>query len=243
MSTFVRYDPVFLNLIGTESGANPAALRQVLKDHGVAFVETDTLPAPMETLFVEDGEFYLREELPEESRPADMHYAVAASVPKIPLPDDGVTEPAAGTPLPSGETHVRVRAPRYLDHYFTIHVWTAEDVKRQLLAFAANRRWELMQLGADWRGHRVATDDVSQSRMTSAVLAGQMLPDWQTVWQFLDGSSALVKMPEMIEIAMAAQARVNELFVLYDGVKNKINDGTYTRTEEVEAAMTAEASS
>ena len=40
--------------------------------------------------------------------------------------------------------------------------------------------------------------------MTGAILAAQILPTWQTKWQFLDGSSVLVKLPEIIEIALAA---------------------------------------
>jgi hypothetical protein len=90
MSTFVRFDPVFRNLTGTESGIDPAALRAVLREAGVSFVEVATLPGPMDEFWVDDtGALAARIALPEESRPADIDSAVAMRVPAIPLPPAG----------------------------------------------------------------------------------------------------------------------------------------------------------
>ncbi|MFG5121606.1 DUF4376 domain-containing protein [Methylorubrum sp. POS3] len=235
MSTFVRFDPVFRNLIGTESGIDPAALRAVLREAGVSFVEVATLPGPMDALYVDDtGALAARIALPEESRPADIDSAVAISVPAIPLPPGGVTEPAAGTVLPSGETHVRVRAPGTLDHWFTIRIWTAEDARRELLAYAAHRRWELETAGAPFRGHRVATDDRSKILMMSAVMAAGLTPGWSTRWQFLDGGALKLSGADVTAMSLSVQAYVNGLFGRFAAIKDAIEAGEITTTGEIE---------
>ena len=240
MSTFVRYDPIFRNLIGTESGVDPEALRKVLETNGVTFIETDMVPGPLETLYVgEDKQFHTRAELPASSRPADMQFAMKANVPQVPLPPGGATEPAAGTPLPSGDSYVRVRAPGYLDHYFMCRVWTAEDAKNELLFYASNKRWELETAGAPFRGHLVATDDRSKLMMMSAVMAAGLVVNWSTTWQFLDGSSLKLNKADVTEMSLVVQAYVNSLFGTFATIKADIQAGGVTTRDQVDARFAA----
>lgn len=235
------YDPIFRNLTATHSGGPelPATLRAA----GIPFIEINgALPGQLEMLAVDDaGRLVIRQNLPEASRLADYTTADPdAAVPEIPeLPEGGTVEPAVGAMLAPGDTFITIRAPYRLDHRFVIRRWTAEDESARLVAWATNRRWELMQLGAKWRGHTVATDDVAQGRMTAAVLAGQILPSWSAKWQFLDGSSAEVGVAEMVEIALAAQTYVNDLFTRFDAIKVEIRAGTITTEAEIEARFSS----
>lgn len=233
---YVRYDPVFRHLTGSETGG--PELGSVLAANGVTFFETPSLPGPLDQLAynAEDNTLVWRQTLPTSCLLEDIETSDEdAAVPEIPeLPNDAVVEPPVGTPLASGETYVTVRAPYCFDYRFRVRKWTTADEQKRLTAWAANRRWELMQLGATWEGHRVATDDVSQSRMTAAVLASQIMPQWETRWQFLDGSSATVNGPQVVQMALTAQAYVNNLFVTYNRIKDQIASGEITTEAQIE---------
>ncbi|WP_170245986.1 DUF4376 domain-containing protein [Methylobacterium gnaphalii] len=210
---------------------------------GGPFIETDDpLPNHLDLCGVgSDYRIVEMADLPESCRLPHQTLDTATTVPEMPdLPEGGVVTPAPGTPIGSGTTYIDVRAPMHKRWQFSITVYTAEDAKNELIAYAANKRWELMQLGADWRGHKVSTDDTSQARMTSAIVATTIIPDWSTIWQFpIDGTSAPITKAELIEIAMAAQAYVNALFVAFEGIRVKIQAGEIAANDQVDAAFAA----
>lgn len=236
---YVRYDPVLRHLTGSETGG--PELAPVLAANGVTFFETPSLPGPLDQLAynVEDNVLVWRTKLPEACRIESYQTdAIDAAVPEIPdLPEGGVVEPAIGTKLASGDTYVTVRAPYHLDHRFVIRRWTAEDRVNELIAWAANRRWELETVGAPFRGHRVDTDDRSKIMMMGSVMASQLTPGWSTKWQFKDGGSMVLNGADVAEMSLMAQGYVNGLFDLFGTIKEQIETGALTSEAEIEAAF------
>lgn len=235
----VRFDPVMRCIVSTESG-HPE-LASVLAEKGIHFVETPSIPGPIELLAVDEfGGFVQRGLLPEECRLES--YTTddpEATVPAIPgLPEDAVVEPPVGTPLTSGDTYVTVRAPYCLDHRFVVHRWTDSDQKDALTSWAANHRWELETAGAPFRGYRVATDDRSKLMMVGSVIAAQMTPDYKTVWQFLDGSLSLTG-ADVTEMSLMTQRWVNGLFDVFAEVRALIDSGEITSTSQISERFAA----
>ncbi len=240
MSTIVRYDPVMRHVTGSESGG--PELPAILAANGVLFVQAPSIPGRMELLAIDEaGRFVVRRDLPEACRLDDFETSDPdATVPEIEgLPAGAVVEPPIGTRLASGDTYVEIRAPYHLFHRFVIHRWTADDEKGRLIAWAANRRWELETAGAPFRGHRVATDDRSKILMMGSVMASQMTPGWSTKWQFLDGGSLVLNGADVAAMSLGAQAYVNGLFDLFGTIKDAILAGTITTTDEIEARLSA----
>ncbi|MGY2048929.1 DUF4376 domain-containing protein [Methylobacterium sp. JK268] len=244
MTTLITYDPVFRNLTGTCATTQPDEVATAMRAAGAALIAHEgPMPGSFEALYVDaDGKLRLRKPLPDAIRLADLTVDAAYTVPTFPdLPEAGVVEPPAGTVLPTGVTsQVRIRAPRYLDHVYHVHVWTPADEKASLLAWAANRRWELEQLGAPWQGHRVATDDRSKILLMGSVMAAQVTgASWSTVWEFVGGEGVRVTGADVTAMSLAVQDYVNRLFVIYDGIKGQIASGGITTTDAIKAAFLA----
>lgn len=233
---YVRYDPVFRHLTGSETGG--PELGPILARDGVLFFETPALPGPLDTLAydVENNAVVWRQKLPDGCFVASYETdAIDAVVPEIAeLPDDAVVEPAIGTKLASGDTLITIRAPYCYEHRFTIRRRTAQDRKNELIAWAANRRWELEMAGAPFRGHRVDTDDRSKVMMMGSVMASQMTPGWSTKWQFKDGGSLVLTGADVAEMSLMAQSYVNGLFDLFGTIKEAIQAGEIISIEEIE---------
>lgn len=115
----------------------------------------------------------------------------------------------------------------------------SEQLRNQLTAYAADKRWQKESGGIVVGGVPIATDDRSKQMIIGARLAADADPDWTTQWVGADGSVHPVDATAMIAISDAVQAHVNACFVTYASVKSAIDAGTITAREEIDAAFAA----
>ncbi len=134
--------------------------------------------------------------------------------------------------------------------------WTAQDgfvepvtpapdpteVKAQLTAYAADKRWRAETGGMTVGGMPIATDDRSKQMIIGARIAADADANWSTPWVAADGSIVTVDAATMIAISNAVLAHVGACFAIYAEVKADIEAGTVTTTAEIDAAGWPEAS-
>lgn len=243
---FVTYDPVFRNVTGTGVCMDADAYRTLADKTGTAYIEVDDLPPGLlENLGVDGAErIVLLNDLPQDCRPDDIDSTKTVKVPAMPsLPSGGLVSPSIGTECGSGITYVLVRAPLCRSHRFQIHVYTAQDARDTLIAYARNRRWELEQAGAPYGKLRLATDDRCKLLIQTTVTAVDLMiklgqttaATWSTTWVFLDGKAS-IRRADLDTMTLALAGYVSGLFDACNAIEERIAAGKITVTAQIEAA-------
>lgn len=80
------------------------------------------------------------------------------------------------------------------------------------LAELAARRWQAESAGILVAGARVATDTVSQGKLTAAALAAVRDPAYTLTWKCADGAFVALDAPRILALADAARAYVQAAF-------------------------------
>lgn len=104
-----------------------------------------------------------------------------------------------------------------------------------LAAYAADARWRREVGGVVVDGLAVATDDRSKTMLIGARLAAMADPAWSTVWRASDGAAHPLDAAQMIALADAVSAHVNETFAIHARVAERIATGAVVTREHVDA--------
>jgi len=112
------------------------------------------------------------------------------------------------------------------------------EIKVALVAYAADRRWQIETGGTDVGGVPIATDDRSKIMIMGARVAAADNPEWQTVWHGADGQTYPLNAAAMIAISNAVEAHVNATFATFARLKVDIDAGDITTLNEIDAAFT-----
>lgn len=107
-----------------------------------------------------------------------------------------------------------------------------------LVAYAANRRWQREVGGITVGDVPVATDDRSKIMIVGARAAAAADPGWTTVWLGSDGVAYPLDAEAMVAISDAVQRHVSASFAAFSEVKAAIDAGTLTTAAMVDAAFT-----
>ena len=108
-----------------------------------------------------------------------------------------------------------------------------------LLAYAADRRWQIETGGIRVGDVPIATDDRAKLMIIGSRVAAAADPDWSTEWLAEDGETYSVDAAAMILIADAVQAHVNRVFTAFAGIRTAILAGSITSTPAVDDAFAA----
>lgn len=114
---------------------------------------------------------------------------------------------------------------------------TIGDAPVDLIAYAANKRWQKEVGGITVSGIPVATDDRSKLMMTGARVAAAADPEWSTQWAGMDGSIYPLTAAQVVAISDAVQAHVNNCFAIFATVKTGIDNSTITSAAQIDAAF------
>lgn len=106
-----------------------------------------------------------------------------------------------------------------------------------LLAYAAQRRWQKEVGGIVVNGVPIATDDRSKTMIIGSRLAADADPNWSAQWVANDGHVYPINAAAIIAISDAVQAHVNACFTTFVAVKADIDSGVITTTEQIDAAF------
>lgn len=110
--------------------------------------------------------------------------------------------------------------------------------KPELVAYAADRRWQREQAGTTWNGWSIHTDDRSQGKYLSelqAISLGVRVDN--DPWKFADGEFRPVSNADFPQLAIAAREHVRTVFGIEAGVLAEIEAGTITTRPEIDAAF------
>lgn len=110
-------------------------------------------------------------------------------------------------------------------------------IEVDLVAYAADKRWQIETGGIAIGGVPVATDDRSKLMIMGARVAAAANEDWETVWHGSDGETYPLNAAQMIAISDAVEAHVNATFATFAGVKADIEAGEITSAAEIDAAF------
>lgn len=125
----------------------------------------------------------------------------------------------------------------YDGHSFSAPPLRPQLGKAELLALAADRRWQKEVGGLVVGGVPVATDDRSKLMITGARVAAAADPTWATVWHGADGNAYPLDAAAMIAVSDEVQAHVNKSFATFAAVKADIEAGDITTKAEIDAAF------
>jgi N-methylhydantoinase B/oxoprolinase/acetone carboxylase alpha subunit len=106
-----------------------------------------------------------------------------------------------------------------------------------LVAYAANKRWQKEVGGIALGGIPIATDDRSKLMIMGARLAAQSDPEWSTIWIGADGVAYPINGAMIVMISDAVAEHVNACFATFATVKSAIEAETVTTTAEIDAAF------
>lgn len=112
-----------------------------------------------------------------------------------------------------------------------------EPPEADLIAYAAQKRWEKEVGGIEISGMYVHTDDRSKSLIMGARLAAEADPNFTTDWKAADGSFITVDAPTIIMISNAVLAHVASCFGIEAQVMAAIEAGAITEIAEIDAAF------
>ncbi len=107
-----------------------------------------------------------------------------------------------------------------------------------LVAYAADRRWQREVGGLMFAGFHFATDDRSKMMIIGARAAAAAAPDFTTEWK-LPGGFVTLDADTIIAISDAVLAHVAESFAAEAQVLAAIDAGAITTTAEIDAAFAA----
>lgn len=114
-----------------------------------------------------------------------------------------------------------------------------EPTAAELVAYAADLRWQREVGGIVVEGVPVATDDRSKVMIVGARVAAEANPDWSTTWHGADGQVYPIDAPAMIAISTIVEAHVNSGFATFAQVKADIEAGALTTRQQVADAFAA----
>lgn len=106
-----------------------------------------------------------------------------------------------------------------------------------LIAYAAQKRWEKEVGGATVGGMAIHTDDRSKSLIMGARMAAEADPDFTTDWKAADGSFITIDAATIVAVSNAVLAHVANCFAIEAQVIDAIGIGTITTTSEIDAAF------
>ena len=110
--------------------------------------------------------------------------------------------------------------------------------KAELIAYAADRRWQAEQAGTTWNSFPIHTDDRSQGKYLSelqAITLGVRIDG--DPWKFADGIFRPVSNEDFPQLAIAAREHVRTVFGVEAVVLAEIEAGTITMHDEIEASF------
>lgn len=108
----------------------------------------------------------------------------------------------------------------------------------QLVAYAADRRWQTEQAGTIWNDWPIHTDDRSQGKYLSELQAiGLNVRVDGDAWKFADGVFRPVSNADFPQLAIAAREHVRQAFGIEGRVMAEIEAGTITSFDEIDAAF------
>lgn len=108
-----------------------------------------------------------------------------------------------------------------------------------LVAYAADRRWQREVGGLTFGAFRIATDDRSKMMIIGARAAAAADPDFTTEWKMADNSFITLDAATIIAVSDAVLAHVAECFAIEAQVLAAIADGTVTTTTGIDTAFSA----
>ena len=106
-----------------------------------------------------------------------------------------------------------------------------------LVAYAAQKRWEKETGGVEIGGMPIHTDDRSKSLIMGARLAAAIDPNFTTSWKAADGSFVTVNAATIIAISDAVLAHVADCFAIEAQVIVDISAETITTPAQIDAAF------
>lgn len=109
-----------------------------------------------------------------------------------------------------------------------------------LKAYAADVRYREETGGAVVNGSAYLTDRETQAKMTAAVVMTQVNPAVTLEWKLADRSFVSLDAADMLQVAQAVGAHVQEAFAKEATVVAGINAGTITTKAQVDAAFSGE---
>lgn len=110
--------------------------------------------------------------------------------------------------------------------------------KDELLAYAANRRWEIEVGGCMWDGSPVSTDRDSTARIMGefiAIMAGIRQDGGN--WKFADGTFRKLSNAQSQSLGLTVRAHVAGVFIKEAAIQAGIADGKITTYSQVEDAF------
>jgi hypothetical protein len=112
-----------------------------------------------------------------------------------------------------------------------------EPTQGDLLAYAANKRWQKEVGGITVSGVPVATDDRSKQMIMGARIAADADPDFTTPWVGADGDVYPLTAQEVIGVSNAVLAHVASCFATFASVSANIENETITSDDEIDTAF------
>lgn len=110
-----------------------------------------------------------------------------------------------------------------------------------LVAYAARRRWEIIEAATvDVGGVGVPADETTRNVVTAAYIQASRDPDFVVdPWKIGPGAYVTLTAAQVIAIGDALTAYVQSMFARNRTIDTAITAGTITSTAEVDAALTA----
>lgn len=110
----------------------------------------------------------------------------------------------------------------------------------ELIAYAANRRWQAEQAGAIWNGWPIHTDDRSQGKYLSELqaIALNARVDGDP-WKFADGVFRPVSNADFPALVIKAREHVRTAFGIEGAVQAQIAAGTFTTRQQIADAFSS----
>lgn len=107
----------------------------------------------------------------------------------------------------------------------------------ELIAHAAQRRWEKEVGGITLSGLVIYTDDRSKIMISGARVAAEADPNFTTQWKGADGSFVTLDAAMIVAISNAVSTHVSNCFALEAQVLAQIEAGTLMTAVEIDAAF------
>jgi hypothetical protein len=109
--------------------------------------------------------------------------------------------------------------------------------KDQLIAYAAQVRYNTQVSGTVAAGVPIATDDRGLMLINGARWAADGNPSWTTIWIGTDGQHYAVNQAQMISITSIVSNRTEQTYTTFDTVVKNINNQIITQLADIDAAF------
>lgn len=156
------------------------------------------------------------------------HVGFAIAGRRLTLPDGRVVSPAE-----EGWTS---------DDGYLLVAWTPPEPEPEpvdLVAYAAEKRWQRETGGFPFGGFHIATDDRSKLMLIGARAAADANIEFTTSWKMPGGIFVALNAPTILAISDAVLAHVAACFAIEEQVLTAIAAGTITTPAEIDAAFVA----